>query len=129
VCCDRLRFQFVLEVDELLFDVFAPQPLKDAMDDAKQLELPPLRPTLKRLPDASVGKIAATLVLVAVFTATIIAPQTQLARDAGIVLCGTSLLSVSRNRAGASLLALRRWFTQLGERSGPLWHAGLGRPQ
>ncbi len=57
------RCQFILEVDELVFEAFAPQRLKDAMDEAAVLELPPLRPTLMGLELAPLLKLSAAAVM------------------------------------------------------------------
>ena len=89
-----------MEIDERLFEAFSPNQLKDALDEAAEIELPPIRPIFgwptlalmwKILGSNLLGpmtKLGAALVMVFIFAATTVAPQTQLARDAGIVLCG-----------------------------------------
>jgi hypothetical protein len=90
-----------MEIDEQLFEAYSPKQLKDALDHAAEIELPPFRPTWGAAALAPIWKLLATsllgpmmklvlaLVMIAVFAATTIAPQVQLAREAATVLCGT----------------------------------------
>ena len=108
VCC-----QFVMEIDELLFEAYSPKKLKGALGHAAKIELPPFRSTwaaavlapIKKLmasnmlapmrklmaPNllAPMMKLGVAFVMIVLFAAEIIAPQLQLARDARTVLCGT----------------------------------------
>ena len=89
-----------MEIDARLFEAFSPAQLKDALDEAAEIELQPIRPTWggtalapmwKMLASNLLGpmtKLGAALVMVVIFVAATVAPQAQLARDAGAVLCG-----------------------------------------
>ena len=89
-----------MEIDERLFEAFSPTQLKDALNEAAEIELPPIRstwggpalaPMWKILASNLLGpitKLGTALVMVFIFTAVTVAPQAQLAREAGIVLCG-----------------------------------------
>jgi hypothetical protein len=96
-----LRCQFVLEVDEQLFDTFkfAPRKLKDAVENAR-FELPPLRAfKVKSLEVAPVFKLCAVSATVALLGATSIAPQAEILADAGspgTVMCGKCVVSMRR---------------------------------
>ncbi len=86
----------MLEVDERLFDTFAPQKLKDAVENAR-FELPPLRAfKVKWLEVAPVFKLSAVSAMVALLGATSIAPQAQILADAGTVMCGKCFVSIRR---------------------------------
>jgi hypothetical protein len=126
-----------MEIDERLFEAFSPSQLKDALDEAAEIELPPIRPTMGRpilalmwkiLASNLLGpmtKLGAALVMVFIFAAATVAPQAQLARDAGIVLCGM------RCRAGQEAPPSDgtrcRWLDQLGVRHGRVRQACVGR--
>jgi hypothetical protein len=86
VCC-----QFVLQIDEQLFEAFAPRRLKNALAKTAALEAPPLLPAFKGLDIAPAVKLSAALGMVAIMSAIDIAPQAQFISDAGVALCGGSL--------------------------------------
>ncbi len=83
LCC-----QFVMEIDELLFDAYAPKKLKDALRKAAKLEMPSLR-RFHGMDLSPVLKLSATLVMIGVMIFTGIAPQTRFLIDAGAAMCGT----------------------------------------
>jgi hypothetical protein len=112
-----IALEFVLEVDELLYNAFAPMKLKVAMTKAAELDLPPLR-TFHGLDLPPVFRLCSTLVLIGIMVGTNIAPQTQFLTDAGDAMCGTCMGLVQfscRHRDPRSFHGrLRRWPTQLG---------------
>lgn len=126
-----------MEIDERLFEAFSPSQLKDALDEAAEIELPPVRPTIGRptlapmwtiLASNLLGpmtKLGAALVMVFIFAATTVAPQAQLARDAGIVLCG--MRRPTCQEAPPPDGARCRWLDQLGVRRGRVRQAWVGR--
>ena len=85
-----IALEFVLEVDELLYNAFAPMKLKVAMTKAAELDLPPLR-TFHGLDLPPVFRLCSTLVLIGIMVGTNIAPQTQFLTDAGDAMCGTCM--------------------------------------
>jgi hypothetical protein len=132
-----------MEIDERLFEAFSPNELKDALDEAAEIELPPIRPTWggtalapmrKLLVSNLLGpmtKLGAALVMVAIFAAATVAPQAQLARDAGTVLCGMRPGPVVGGcaiaRAPPPHSTLCRWPDQLGVRYGQARQTVVGR--
>jgi len=109
----RVCFQFVMEIDELLFEAYSPKKLKGALGHAAKIELPPFRSTwaaavlapmrtlmasnllapMRKLTAsnllAPMMKLGVAFVMIVLFATEVIAPQLQLARDARTVLCGT----------------------------------------
>ena len=82
--------QFVMEVDEMLFEAFAPKRLKNVLQHAKNLEVKPLR-RFFGLDLSPVFKLLLTGLMIGLMAGLSIAPQTQYLRDAGDAMCGTRL--------------------------------------
>jgi hypothetical protein len=102
-----------MEIDELLFEDYAPKKLKGALGHAAEIELPPFRSSwaaavlapmrklvasnllapMRKLmaPNllAPMMKLGVAVVMIVLFATEVIVPQLQLARDARTVLCGT----------------------------------------
>ena len=102
--------QFVLQIDDQLFETFAPRRLKDALDKSAKLAVPSL-PTFRGLDLAPVLKFIAALALVGSLVVVIIVPQHSLLDDAKSVLCGTRDLRLRR----------------VDRRSRPIRHTQVGR--
>ena len=77
-----------MEIDELLFDAYAPQKLKDALCKAAKLEMPSLR-RFHGMDLSPVLKLSATFAMIGVMIFTSIAPQTRFLLEAGAAMCGT----------------------------------------
>ncbi len=83
------RWQFVLQIDEQLFESFAPTRLKRALAKSAELVAVSQR-TFHGLDLAPVLKLIAALTMVGCLLGTIIVPQNSLLDDAKSTLCGTS---------------------------------------
>jgi hypothetical protein len=76
-----------MEVDELLFEAFAPKRLKNVLEHGKTIELKPLRRVFG-LDLAAVLKLGATIVMIGLMAGLSIAPQTEYLLAAGDAMCG-----------------------------------------
>jgi hypothetical protein len=82
------RWQFVLQIDEQLFESFAPRKLKRALAKSAKLVVASL-PTFHGLDLAPVLKLIAVLTMVGCLVGTVVMPQNALLDDAKSTLCGT----------------------------------------
>jgi hypothetical protein len=83
-----VALEFVLEVDELLYDAFAPLKLKDALAKAAELDLPRLR-TVHGQDVPPVLRLCTAIVMLGFMVGTNIAPQAHVLSEAGDAMCGT----------------------------------------
>ncbi len=84
-------WQFVLEIDMVLFASFAPRRLKGALAKSAELVTASL-PTFHGLDLAPVLKLIAALTMVGCLVGTIVMPQNSLLDAAKLTLCGTRCL-------------------------------------
>jgi hypothetical protein len=77
-----------VEIDDILYEAFAPQRLTETFQKAKTLQLPSTK-TLWGLEPGPVLKLFATVVMIGVMAGTSILTQTQDLKDAADALCGT----------------------------------------
>ncbi len=84
-------WQFVLEIDTVLFESFAPRSLKGALAKSAELVTASL-PTFHGLDLAPVLKLIAALTMVGCLVGTIIMPQNSLLDAVKLTLCGTPCL-------------------------------------
>ena len=84
-----VAWQFVLDVDELIFRVFCPRELKRVLDDvnAHKLRVAAM-PTYKGLDAGPVLKLLAATTMIALMAGTSILPMANVLYDAGDSLCG-----------------------------------------
>ena len=82
-------WQFVLDVDELIFRVFCPRKLKLVLDDvnAHKLRVAAM-PTYKGLDTGPLVKLLAATTMIALMAGTSILPMANVLYDAGDSLCG-----------------------------------------
>ena len=107
-CCVLQRFalcQFVMEVDELLFEAFAPKRLKTVLKHGKTLEMKPLRRSFG-LDPSPVVKLLLTSLMIGLMASFSILPQTEYLKAAGDAMCGT--------RAGACCASDRCFMARCG---------------
>jgi hypothetical protein len=88
IIAKRCNMQFVMEVDEMLFEAFAPQRLKGVLENGKMIKLKPLR-RFFGLDIPPVLKLVATSVMIGLMAGLSIVPQTQYLLAAGDAMCGT----------------------------------------
>lgn len=79
--------QFVMEVDEMLFEAFAPKRLKKVLEHGKTIEMKPLR-RLFGMDLAPMLKLLLTSLMIGLMAGLSIGPQTEYLRAAGDALCG-----------------------------------------
>ena len=82
-----MRVQFVLDVDKVLFSVFCPKELKEMLDVAGELEVPPT-PSYNSLNSGVVLKLTAAFVMIGIMVGTTILPQLGVLQEAAEALCG-----------------------------------------
>ena len=82
------RWQFVMNIDEQLFESFAPRNLKRALAKSAELVVASL-PTFHGLDLAPVLKLIGALTMVGCLVGMVIVPQNSLLDDAKVTLCGT----------------------------------------
>jgi hypothetical protein len=107
-----------MEVDEMLFEAFAPKRLKNVLEHGKTIELKPLRRVFG-LDLAPVLKLLLTSTMLGLMVGFSIAPQTEYLIAAGDAMCGTcGQCCRARPPAphGAVRPGLRRWSARLGIR-------------
>ena len=105
-----------MEVDEMLFEAFAPKRLKNVLEHGKTIELKPLRRVFG-LDLAPVLKLLLTSTMLGLMVGFSIAPQTEYLIAAGDAMCGTcGQCCRARPPAphGAVRPGLRRWSARLG---------------
>ena len=93
-------WQFVLEIDTVLFACFAPGRLKGALAKSAELVVASL-PTFHGLDLAPVLKLIAALTMVGCLVGTIVMPQNSLLDAARVTLCGTRRVRVCSFVRGA----------------------------
>ena len=79
--------QFVMEVDELLFEAFAPKRLKTVLKHGKTLEMKPLSRSFGLDPNPVV-KLLLTSLMIGLMASFSILPQTEYLKAAGDAMCG-----------------------------------------
>jgi hypothetical protein len=77
-----------MEIDDILYEAFAPQRLTETFQKAKTLHLPSTK-TLWGLDPGPVLKLCATVVMIGVMAGTSMKTQSQDLKDAGDAVCGT----------------------------------------
>ena len=109
-------WQFVMEIDTVLFACFAPRNLKRALAKSAELVVASL-PTFRGMDLAPVLKLIAALTMVGCLLGTIIVPQNSLIDDAEATLCGTRRAHLVLRSGRAPLrtvYSVRRRVGQLG---------------
>ena len=76
-----------MEIDDILYEAFAPQRLTEMFQKAKTLQLPSTK-KLWGLDPGPVLKLCATVVMIGVMAGTSMKTQSQDLKDAGDALCG-----------------------------------------
>ena len=97
-----VRVQFVLDVDKVLFSAFCPQKLKEMLDVAGELDIPPT-PRYNSLDSGVVLKLTAAFAMIAIMVGTTILPQLGVLQEAAEALCGISREAPVYRRARAVL--------------------------
>lgn len=82
-----VALEFVVEIDDILYEAFAPQRLTETFQKAKTLQLPSTK-KLWGLDPGPVLKLCATVVMIGVMAATSMKTQSQDLKDAGDAVCG-----------------------------------------
>jgi hypothetical protein len=109
-------WQFVMEIDTVLFASFAPRNLKRALAKSAELVVASL-PTFRGMDLAPVLKLIAALTMVGCLVGIIIVPQNSLIDDAEATLCGTRRAHLVLRSGRAPLrtvYSVRRRVAQLG---------------